>query len=850
MHLRPVGRVLAASALSLLTVITLAPAAAGAPSRSPKGEEPGNGPERNEVAAVDPPSIGIAARSASGENKLGSREGYPRTTQLRVYPEDPADKAIKLGLAPYHAIAPKLNELQGRSNRISVEVVGQSGLGRDLYLVTLTAPERPSETRQQERWRDKIENDPAAAARDRQLAREYKTPIWINNNIHGDEWEGTDAALRQIEYLATTRDRKALDLLSRNRVYFNVTANPDGRNLGTRANANGFDLNRDFVTSSQPEGIVMRDIVKTVQPVMMLDEHGYVPGTLIEPTGPPHGQNYDFDLYIKHGYANGLNIEKAVKALGYPEAQDTQIPFRDYPSGEWDGWAPIYTAQYSMFHGAISYTIEIPMRVNRGDYNLPETELRRRSAINTDVSEASMKASLDYVHDNRSALIANQIEMFRRGAAGEAQRFIPDGFVPGFGPEDRFTTKFPRAYVIPAGATQRSGAAAARLVDLLVAHDVRVRQADRPFSLAGRTYPAGSYIVDMHQPKRALANVMLEQGRDVSASAEVMYDISGWSHRLLWGASVDIVQGGDLRVSSKPVVAASPTGGVDAGPGQDLAITVRDGKDAAAVNDLLGRGIELKRRANGSVIVPASARVAALQVADRYGVRFSLAPAGDTGVVMRRPTIAAAVGPDELFALRDMGFEVRPVSTDALNAGFDLSRVDVLMVSSGLRYDLLNASAKAAVDAFAARGGVVTRGATGSKFNADAKLLDVTAVAGRGDANGIVNVINGTGPIGADALAQSFVYSPQWFTDLGTGVTVEQRYATGNPLAAGHWRPNEDGTGGPQAASGQAVVVSGTDERGAKVVMFGTEPLFRAHPKGMYAQVANAVYWSATRNPV
>ncbi|MBP2331184.1 hypothetical protein JOF56_011569 [Kibdelosporangium banguiense] len=849
MQIRPVGRLLTASALSLLTVMTLAPAAVAAPPPGSKGEEPGNGPERNEVAAVDPPSI--AARSALGENKSGTREGYPRTTRLRVYPEDPADKSIKLGLTPYHAIAPRLNALQAKSNRISVEVVGQSGLGRDLYLVTLTAPERASETRQQERWRDKIENDPAAAARDRQLAREYKTPVWINNNIHGNEWEGTDAALRQIDYLATTKDRKALDLLRDNRIYFNVTANPDGRNAGTRVNANGFDLNRDFVTSSQPEGIAMRDIVKTTQPVLMLDEHGYVDGTLIEPTGPPHGQNYDFDLYIKHGWENGLKIEQAVKALGYPEAQNTQIPFRDYPPGEWDGWAPIYTAQYSMFHGAISYTIEIPQRVNNDAYNtLPETELRRRSAINTDVSEASMKASLSYVEANRSALIANQIEIFRRGAAGEAQRYIPDGFVPGFGPEDRFTTKFPRAYVLPAGPTQRSGAAAARLVDQLVAHDVRVRQADRPFSLAGRTYPAGSYIVDMHQPKRALANVMLEQGRDVSASAEVMYDISGWSHRLLWGASVDIIQGGDLRVSSKPVVTASPTGGVDAAPGQDLAITVRDGKDAAAVNDLLGRGIELRRRVNGSVIVPASARVAAIQVADRYGVRFSLAPAGAPGSVLRRPTIAAAVAADELFALRDMGFEVRPVSTAVLNDGFDLSRVDVLIASSGIRYDQLNPAAKAAVDAFAARGGVITRGATGSKFNADAGLLQVTAVAGRADANGIVNVVNANGPVGADALPQSFVYAPQWFTGLGAGVTVEQRYATGNPLAAGHWRANEDGTGGPAAASGQAVVVSGTDERGARVVMFGTEPLFRAHPKGLYAQVANAVYWSATRNPV
>jgi hypothetical protein len=215
--------------------------------------------------------------------------------------------------------------------------------------------------------------------------------------------------------------------------------------------------------------------------------------------------------------------------------------------------------------------------------------------------------------------------------------------------------------------------------------------------------------------------------------------------------------------------------------------------------------------------------------------------------VLRRPTLAAAVGADELFALRDMGFEVRPVSTAVLNDGFDLSRVDVLIVSSGLRFDQLNPAAKAAVDAFAARGGVVTRGGTGAQFNADAGLLSVTAVEGRGDANGIVNVTNGAGPVGGEALPQTFVYSPFWFTGLGAGVNVEQRYATGNPLVAGHWLPNDDGTGGPTAAGGQAAVVSGTDERGARVVLFGSEPLFRAHPKGLYAQVANAIYWSATR---
>ncbi|MFC3893725.1 M14 family zinc carboxypeptidase [Lentzea rhizosphaerae] len=823
--------------LAVLLAVTAAVAAPvnGTAQPSNPDREPGNGPERNEVAAVDS-AFTAQLVQAQGENRADRYQGYPRRTALRTYPENPADKTIKLNLAPYHSLAPKLNALQQKSNRISVEVVGQSGLGRDLYLVTLTAPESPLQTRLQEQFRASIEEGRKVPA------GLYKAPVWINNNIHGDEWEGTDGALRVIEHLATSNDAATKNLLQRSRIYFNLTANPDGRVAGTRQNNAGFDLNRDFATSSQPENRAMREIVEKTQPLMMLDEHGYVDNTLIEPTTPPHGQNYDFDLYVKHGYANGLAMEKGVQALGHPEAAKPEIPFRDYDPGVWDGWAPIYTAQYSMYHGAISYTIEIPQQVNRQAYDtLPAAELQRRAKINTDVAESTIKTTIDYVDDHRADLISNQTEMFRRGKAGEPQREIPDGFVPGFGPEDRYRTEFPRAYVI---TNDRSAPAAARLVDHLVAHDVRVERAERPFTLGGKRYPAGSYVVDMHQPKRALANVMLEQGSDISAKVPVMYDISGWSHRLLWGASIDIYKNGPFHFNGKDVVAAAPTGDVDGAPGADLALTLNDAKDAGAVNDLLGRGIALRRQDDGTIVVPAAERLAAKEVADRYGVRFTTAKPG--GTALQRKVIAAAVGPDELQVLRESGFDVRTISTTVLNAGFDWSRIDVLFVSSGLNYPQLNASAKAGLDEFLKRGGVVTRGATGSRFNVDAKLLQATPVAGWEDANGVVNVVNGTGPVGTGALPHSFVYSPQWFTNLGAGVTVEQRYGS-TVIAAGHWRPRDNGTGGQDAAAGQAAVVSGTASTGAKVVLFGTEPMFRNHPKGLYAQVARAIFWTGTR---
>jgi hypothetical protein len=336
--------------------------------------------------------------------------------------------------------------------------------------------------------------------------------------------------------------------------------------------------------------------------------------------------------------------------------------------------------------------------------------------------------------------------------------------------------------------------------------------------------------------------VLLEAGRDISELVPQMYDISGWSHRLLWGASVDISRTAAPRVRTTPVRQAAPTGAVTATRGRELALTLRDPADIRAVNALLDRGVKLRRTDAATVGVPAAARREAEALARTLGVRFTAAPRGSAGTPVNRPVIAAAVAADELFALREMGFEVRPVSTALLNAGAGLSGVDTLIVSSGLSYAQLNPAAKAAVDDLLSRGGVVTRGATGAAFNAAAGLLPATAVTGRGDANGVVAVQNTGKVLGTDVPPHSFVYSPIWFT--GSGFTVEQRYAA-DPLVAGHWLPTAPGAGGPGQAAGQASVVSGQTARGGRAVLFGTEPLFRAHPKGLYAEFARALYWSA-----
>ncbi|MER6955119.1 M14 family zinc carboxypeptidase [Streptomyces sp. NPDC000618] len=833
---RPV--LISALALAATGSLLLTPHPAGADPK-PVTREGSAGSALDRTAAASPQSAAQRALTAPAAEKTGVR-GYPRRQTLAADPENPADKSLKLGLTPYHAIAPKLNALQGLGDRVSVEVAGRSAGGHRLYLVTVTAPETVRQAQAQERMRELIENAPATAARSKEIKAGYKAPVFFNNNIHGNEWEGTDASLALIERLATANDARTKDLLAHSRLYFNITANPDGRIAGTRANANGFDLNRDFVTASQPEARAMRQIEIDKQPAVMLDLHGYVNGTLIEPTTPPHGENYEYDLFLKNTYANALGMEAAVNGLGYTPAEDgvqpAQIPFRDQEEG-WDDWPPIFTPQYAAFHGTVAaHTVEIPLTVNNSAYNtLPVAELRRRSAINVDVAGAALRATLDFVRTHRASLVADQIEVFRRGSVGAAQvpvsaQTVPG--VPGIGPEDVYTTAFPRAYVLPAG---KASTATARLVDHLLANDVRVTRATRAFRLGGRTYPKGSYVVDLHQPKRGMANVLLADGRDISDKVSVMYDISGWSLGRLWGAEVVPVTGGGLAgLALRPVSAAAPVAAV--APRGDLRLRLDDPSAVAALNSLLRQGVRVRRAADGSVVVPASARGQAGVAARAYDVSFTAAGLTGTTTALHPVRVAAAVTPGELFALREMGFDVTPVSTAVLDAGFDWSSVDVLFVSTGLDRAALGTSARNALDAFLAGHGLVGRGVGGASVGTGAGLLDVTAVEGNGDANGVVRVVGSGGPVTVAAPGHSFVYAPVWFTGLGSGVRVEQSYATGNPLVSGHWRALADGSGGPAAAAGQPAVVSGPH-----AVLFGTEPLFRDHPKGEFPQVAQAL---------
>ncbi|HSK92208.1 MAG TPA: M14 family zinc carboxypeptidase [Euzebyales bacterium] len=804
-------------------------------------------------------------------------------------PPPEVNEQLPPGLIQYSDVAARLNDIAARSDRVSVEVFGESAGGRDLYLATVADPD--ASLRRAMQFRQLMISDPAAA---RALLARFpgiRVPVFVNCSIHGNEYEGTDACIASIERLAEGDDDTTQAVLDQVIVLFNVVQNPDGRVENTRQNTNGFDLNRDFITNSQPETAVVRDLMVQWNPMVTLDLHGYVNPMLIEPTTPPHNPNYEYDLYIRYALAQAEAMEQGVVgayaalrddpdfaddyathiAGALASEDDVIIPFRDWEVGDWDDWPPIFTPMYAMYHGSFGHTLEAPL--NPRSAQLSQEARAARARVNDEAHRAAVWSMLDYVVEHKAEMTSDQLEIFERGAAGVGPVPVEPGFVPGFGPEDQYPASYPEAYVIPVGDGQASELAAARLVEFLIAHGIDVDAATRDFAVDGTRWPRGSYVVPMRQARRGLANTMLELGYDITERTPQMYDISGWSHAELWGATVVTVpRGTDVTVRTRRVrdarVVAPP-------PRNSAAYAFElDSEPAiAAANELLADGVALHLGpADGTVILTGRERRAVTALARRGIAVRALRALPDDAEPIAPPRIAAAIGADDRFVLDGLGFDVDPVTVAALNDGsVKLADHDVLMVSAGFDRDDLSADAADDLDAWLADGGgVVGLGAAGATLNADAGWLDVGFRRGPACAvaNGVVAVANdAASPVvaGFPDDDTSFVYDPLWFTDTGDGVRVDQRYDDGDVLLAGHWLGDfEDWIGdtepggpncgdaredsGQQDAAGFGAIVSGASDDG-RVVLFGTQPMFRAHPKKLYQQVAQSLYWVSAQTP-
>ncbi len=662
---------------------------------------------------------------------------------------------------------------------------------------------------------------------------DFKVPVFINGSIHGGEYPGTDAAIRLIETLAYEDTPEVQAILENVILLVNVVQNPDGRVAGTRRNANGFDMNRDFISQTQPEVRATVKILTEWNPMITLDLHGFVSPMLIEPTTTPHNPNYEYDLYLQWALNQAFAMEDELwDQLGLPAL----IPYRDWPDG-WDDWGAQYVPMYAMYHGSYGHTLETPSRTELG----------------VDAHYAAVWGALNFVAENREAMIHDQIEVFRRGALDLPQMLIPDELLDETQWEqynELTIQEFPVAYVIPAGQPfQQSTHQAARLVDFLLFNDVEVEQASQSFMADGSSYPKGSYIVWMDQPKRGLANMILDAGPDLSDIVGLTFysPPAVWSHPLLWGASRAVVWE-EFNASSSPVNNAdTPSGSVS---GRKAGATAYEPTSVAAfqvTNDLIDRGVAVKRASAafedrgrnfepGTFIVPADKSLVN-ELANQHALDvFAISGAPADTVMMKKQSIAVYADEGTRHALEVLGFEYETVGRSDVNDGA-VENYD-LFLNRNRSWGGLDDEGRASLSRFFEAGGdYVGLRSTGIRMAIDAGIIDVDYDAESG--NAIVDVeFSATDTVAGGFLDNdyAFVFTPAWFTRLGAGVVSSAEFVDGDFIVSGFWPLWQD-----SGAAGNPVVVHASDGD-SDTVLIGLDVTFRGHPENTFRLLGNAIY--------
>lgn len=763
-------------------------------------------------------------------NASPSRQGPGNWWEVTPEPEVPSPSYDSI---LYSEIAPMLREIEQNSNRVRVDVIGQSAGGRNLFLATISDPEAQGRLGQYQAIRQQMLKDPEKAQEMIEKFGDFKVPVFINASIHGNEYPGVDAAMRLIETLAYEDTPEVQAILDNMIVLVNVVQNPDGRVRGTRANANGFDINRDMIAQTQPEAQATVRILKEWNPMITLDLHGFVNPMLIEPCTPPHNPNYEYDLFINWAFRQAEAMEDELFArTGFT----AQIPFRDFPLA-WDDWAPSYVPMYSMFHGSYGHTLETGYRDERG----------------VDSHYWAVWGALQFAAANREQMLNDQIEVFRRGFLDLPQMRIPDDILE-WTSYDQYTwldlVDFPAAYLIPQDAPlQLSDHAPARLVEFLLTNDVEVEQASQAFTVEGVRYPAGTYVVWMDQPKRGLANTILESGPDLSGNPELEFYSPpvAWSYPLLWGVSRVAVQD-SIEIKTSPVNKVdAPRGSTEGRKAGAYAFAPTSLAAFQTVNQMMAEGQAVFRAktgfSDGGRDFPAGTFLIqgdpalANQLANGAGLDVFALRTMPAGAAALRPLkIALLADEGTAWALRTLGFQYTPISAAAFTTG-ELSNYDVL-VNYSQSWNGLNAARRAGLLAFFSAGGdYVGLRNNGISVGLGAGLLTGTTSVLQG--NGIVQVDYTAGdPVAAGYLADDYAFANTLvtFTTLDAGASVAARIDSGDFVVSGFF------PGWPTSPARGAPVVVHKTSGGTHAALIGLDTTFRGHPENTFRLIGNALF--------
>jgi len=756
-------------------------------------------------------------------------------------------EVIVPGFTPYSQIPGILEELNA-SDRVLVQVIGQSVVGHDLYLATVADPTVLENLDEYKEFAELTVENPELARDWVENGFDYRATVFITGSIHGDEMMGTDACLDLMELLAYENTEEVEAILDNTISLIYVCVNPDGRIANMRYNDNYFDMNRDWLTASQPEvhaGIEY--VFKEWAPLVNIDLHGYMgeDWVLIEPCTPLHNPNAEEDLLLEHLLPMAETMEAWLKEIEI----DTIIPLRDW-TAEWDDYPPIFTPMYGFYHGCFGITFESTDPYDKN--GSPE--------ISINAHYIGMLGAYEYIVENKEDMFEDQTEIFLRGINNE-------GHWLG-GPEKGGPGSFPYAFILPMDSElQMDLIQTAKMVDFAIFHGVKVHVAVESFTVDDIEYPAGTYVVLMNQPRAGLAMNMFWYGEDTSLELDYPpYDTYAWNFPELWGFTriqADEEFSAELVEVEK---ATYPEGGV---VNQDKFVALKDNTNNAIImiNRLLKKSIKVysatKPFVDGGKEFGVGTFIIQLQGQKNYIIETAKSlhltlyglekePADKTLLALPRVAILFASGiytpayGATQFMLKSLEFDFDIINYVDIRKG-KLKNYHILIVTDGsagtIWTKLANKGQRKLLDFIKNGGTFFGFGEGGGCLVNYAKFLDAYAYRTKwygGYNNGIVRLdYDPNDPVAAYYPEESYAYAffPVWF-EVGNDVKTVASYASDDMLLAGWWPHND-------LAEGYAAVIRGAYGEG-DVILSGIEPTFRAHTEFTFRLVANSIFFAAS----
>ncbi|MDG5473657.1 M14 family zinc carboxypeptidase [Jeotgalibacillus sp. ET6] len=736
----------------------------------------------------------------------------------------------------YDELKPEIDEIfeeakssQSNDRYLEYQKLGESVEGRDLHFVILARDEKAVDTYLNETLPEALDDPESLLEKlENGEMEDYQVPIWFNN-IHPDEVEGVDAQIELLEKFAldeevsfTNTDEEGNDIEETIQVdevlddaifLYMFTNNPDGRAANTRANAEGFDLNRDNTNQTQVETQHVTEEIAKWTPLSFIDMHGYVDGFLIEPGTPPHNPNFEYDLLI----GNMLNQADAMGRAGVGNSDLTSyfIPQLEWEDG-WDDMTPAYTAMYAMLHGSMGHTVEVP-------------------ALSQDSFDAMVGVGLGsalFVAENKDELFKDQLEIFERGVKGQDDRSVDEYLVNAEGESigrnrngnDNF---FPEYYVIPnTEDVQKNVLEAHKMAEYLIRNGIHVEELTTKAKLNGTSYPKGTFIVPMDQAKRGLANAVLYEGDNVS-DWNAMYDPIVVNFPDLRGFDViEVREENVFKDRTREVKEVTlPDGDVKGNPPKQI-VKNNTNDTVKLVNTLLREGkkvevvLESKGKASKGDYVIQSRDLH--KYADDY--YFEAASVGN-GKSLKTTALSqakvAATGSAQLnFSLRQLGFEL-----------VDAEKADVIVSDSG-SFTEETVEGKAFIGIGVSALNAVRNSGVLPGFN-----FSYT----RSNHEGLVkaDVTDHLITSGYEKEDYLYIATGSWITTVPEKAEVLARFGDEDDFYVSGWWPGNEG------AKGQTMAFTHETES-TDFTLFANELAFRGHTQYSYRLLANSIFDSVS----